>query len=51
MGDLPDFILYHVLKHRHRTLWAGLTSRGGFNEISRGSTEWLVKPAPTGGST
>jgi hypothetical protein len=22
-------------------------SRGGFNEICRGATEWLVKPAPT----
>ncbi len=22
-------------------------SRGGFNEISRGAAEWLVKPAPT----
>ena len=22
-------------------------ARGGFNEISRGSTQWLVQPAPT----
>jgi len=24
-----------------------IVSRGGFKEISRGATAWLVKPAPT----
>ena len=25
----------------------GSVSRGGFNDISHGSKQWLVKPAPT----
>ena len=51
VGNRPDIILYltsDIFKVKIISFpVASLVSRGGFNEISRDATEWLVKPAPT----